>query len=187
MTSGDRVVATVHISGEVETGRALLRSGAREGDTILVTGTPGDAAAGLALLQRGDTGSYLAQRFLRPTPRVDIGMQLAAHASAAIDVSDGLLGDLNKMLQASGVGGVIDIERVPLSPELQAHCDQRQQRQYALTGGDDYELCFTARAPQLPDIRGATAIGRVTAEPGLQCRIDGTIVDIDDSGYRHFT
>ena len=186
MTSGDQVVATVHISGEVETGRALLRSGAGDGDTIFVTGTLGDAAAGLALLQGGDDDSYLAQRFLRPTARVDTGMQLATCASAAIDISDGLLGDLKKLLQASDVGAVIDVERVPLSRELQSRFDVRQQRQFALTGGDDYELCFTASTPQLPGVEGITAIGRITAEPGLQCRIGGAIVDVDDSGYRHF-
>ncbi|MBT8087774.1 MAG: thiamine-phosphate kinase [Gammaproteobacteria bacterium] len=186
MTSGEQVVATVHMTGEVETGRAVLRSGARAGDTIFVTGTLGDAAAGLTLLQQGDVDNDLARRFLRPTARIDTGRLLAGRVSAAIDVSDGLLGDLKKLLQASNVGGVVDIERVPLSTELQSRFDVARQRQFALTGGDDYELCFTAGESPLPGISGITAIGRITAEPGLQCRVGGTIVDIDDSGYRHF-
>ncbi|MBT8091974.1 MAG: thiamine-phosphate kinase [Gammaproteobacteria bacterium] len=186
MTSGEQVVATVHLSGEVEPGQALLRSGAAAGDTIFVTGTLGDAAAGLVLLEGGDADNFLARRFLRPTARIDTGRQLAGRASAAIDVSDGLLGDLKKLLQASDVGAVVDVERVPLSRELRAHAEVARQRQFALTGGDDYELCFTAREPRLPGISGITAIGRITAEPGLQCRIGGAIVAIDDSGYRHF-
>ncbi len=186
MTGGEQLVATVHLTGEVEPGRALLRSGAQVGDTIFVTGTLGDAAAGLALLERGDADHYLARRFLRPTARVDAGRQLAGHATAAIDVSDGLLGDLTKLLQASDVGAVVDIERVPLSAELQSAFDLSKQRQFALTGGDDYELCFTAGEAPLPDVGGITAIGRVTEGAGLQCRLGGAIVDIDDSGYRHF-
>lgn len=186
MTSGEQVVATVHVSGEIESGRALLRSGAAAGDTIFVTGTFGDAAAGLTLLQHGEADSFLARRFLRPTARVATGRQLAGRASAAIDVSDGLLGDLQKLLQASGVGAVVDIDQVPLSSELRSRFDTAGQRQFALTGGDDYELCFTAAAARLPDVGGITAIGRITADTGLECRAGGTIVDIDDSGYRHF-
>jgi len=185
-TSGDAVVATVHVTGEVESGKALLRSGARVGDTIFVTGTLGDAAAGLELLGRGERDSVLAHRFLRPTARIGTGQQLVGRANAAIDVSDGLVGDLKKLLDASRVGGELDIDRVPLSDALKAGFDVPQRTLYALNGGDDYELCFTARPDRVEGIADITAIGKVTGEPGLTCRENGVIVDWDDSGYRHF-
>ena len=183
-TNGPAVTVTVTITGEVEHGEALLRSGARAGDGIYVTGTLGDAAAGLELLQRGDEDDVLVQRFLRPTPRIEIGRSLVGKASAAIDVSDGLAGDLNKLLLASDVGGEIDIEKLPLSASLRERFDSAQQ--LALTGGDDYELCFTARPNAVATISGVTRIGTVSRAAGLVCRLHGDIVEIDDSGYRHF-
>lgn len=185
-TSGDAVVATVHMTGDVDPDRALRRSGARVGDRVFVTGTVGDAAAGLQLLTRGESDDFLLRRFWRPTARVHTGMRLAGHATAAIDVSDGLLGDLKKLLEASGVGALIDIERVPLSTAMRSRFDIDAQRHFALTGGDDYELCFTAGDAPLPADVAATAIGTITATGELQCRCDGAIVDFDDSGYRHF-
>ncbi len=185
-TSGRSVVATVHISGEVEAGRALLRSGAQPGDSVFVSGTFGDAAGSLALVSRGDNDVELSRRFCRPSPRLAIGRQLVGLASAAIDVSDGLLGDLRKLLEASGVGAQIDVDKVPLSAALRARFDADEQRRLALTGGDDYELCFTGAEEALAGLDGVTAIGRITAAAGLECRLDGAIVDVDDSGYRHF-
>lgn len=186
MTRGDAVVATVHVTGEVERGGALLRSGARAGDTIFVTGTVGDAAAGLELIRRGEADEFLVGRFLRPSARIETGRSLVGSASAVIDVSDGLVGDLRKLLDASGVGGELDIESVPLSDALRSGFDRAERMRFALLGGDDYELCFTARASEVDDIEGATAIGRVVGEEGLVCRSNGVIVDVDDSGYRHF-
>mgnify|MGYP001824927827 FL=1 len=184
-TSGEQLVATVHVTADVETGQALLRSGARIGDTIYVTGTLGDAAAGLLLLARGEHDEYLVTRFLRPSARIETGRRLLGRASAAIDVSDGLAGDLGKLLQASGVGGTIDIERLPLSVALEARFDEAERHRLAVTGGDDYELCFTAEATDVEDIDGITAIGTVLDGSGLQCRNRGVIVEYDDSGYRH--
>lgn len=185
-TSGPTMTVTVTISGEVEKGAALLRSGAKPGDAIFVTGTVGDAAAGLALLQRHDVDEFLVQRFLRPTPRVETGRRLIGKASAAIDISDGLLGDLKKLLLASGVGGEIDISKLPISDALREKFDLAQQRRYALTGGDDYELCFTADPGAVKNIPGITQIGTVSGSAGLVCRLHDDIVDVDDSGYRHF-
>lgn len=185
-TSGPVVTVTVTITGEVEKGAALLRSGAKVGDTIFVTGTVGDASAGLALLQQREPNAFLVQRFLRPTARVETGRNLLGKASAAIDISDGLLGDLRKLLSASGVGGEIDIEKLPLSDALRERFGDDERRHYGLTGGDDYELCFTAPADAVRDIAGITAIGTVTASKRLECRLHDTIVEVDDSGYRHF-
>lgn len=185
-TSGEAVVATVHITGDVEEGGALLRSGARTGDTIFVTGTVGDAAAGLELLGRGERDDFLIRRFLRPRARIETGLSLVGRASAVIDVSDGLIGDLKKLLDASGVGGELDIERVPISDAVRSHFDEARQTHFALTGGDDYELCFTARPDMVGHIADLTAIGNVAGEQGLVCRRNGVIVDYDDSGYRHF-
>ena len=184
-TRGDAVVTSVHITGEVEPGKALLRSGARVGDTVFVSGTLGDAAAGLSLLEQRQYDDFLARRFLRPTARVELGRQLSGRASGAIDVSDGLVGDLRKMLDASGVGADIDIDRLPLSRELRERFGDAAA-DFALTGGDDYELCFTADADAVAGIAGITPIGRVVGGNDLVCRRGGEIVEIDDSGYRHF-
>lgn len=184
-TQGDAVVTSVHITGEVEPGRALLRSGARVGDTVYVSGTLGDAAAGLALCEQLGPQDELVRRFLRPAARVNLGRRLAGRASAAIDVSDGLVGDLRKMLDASGVGAEIDADKLPLSQPLRERYGDKAI-ELALTGGDDYELCFTADPEAVADIDGITAIGGIVAGGDLVCRQDGSIVEVDDSGYRHF-
>ena len=185
-TRGDSVVVTIAMSGEVEKGCALLRSGATPGDTIFVTGTPGDAAAGLALLQQREANEYLVGRFLRPTPRLETGRKLVGKASAVIDISDGLVGDLGKLLRASGAGAEISIDRLPLSDALRARFDVDKQRRFALTGGDDYELCFAANADSVVELAGITAIGKVTESTALLCLLNGDVVEVDDSGYRHF-
>ena len=185
-TSGASVVATVHMSGEVSVGGALLRSGATVGDTIFVSGTCGDAAAGLELLKRGIRDEVLARRFFRPCARVELGAQLAGRASAVIDVSDGLVGDLRKLLESSAVGAEIDVDRVPISAALAQRFDSDDALQYALTGGDDYELCFSAARDAVAGVDDITAIGTVVAGADLVCRRDGEIVEFDDRGYRHF-
>ncbi|MGI9235596.1 MAG: thiamine-phosphate kinase [Woeseiaceae bacterium] len=184
-TRGDQLVATVHMTADVERGQALLRSGAVVGDSIFVTGTVGDAAAGLALLGRGEHDDFLVGRFLRPAARIEIGRRLVGRASAAIDVSDGLIGDLRKLLAASGVGGELHIDRVPLSAKITALCDEEERTRLALSGGDDYELCFTANADSVKGIENVTTIGKVISGGGLVCRNQGVVVEYDDSGYRH--
>jgi thiamine-monophosphate kinase len=183
-TSGKVIVATVHMTGVVEEGAALLRSGANVGDTVFVTGTVGDAAAGLALLRDGEREEYLQRRFLRPRARVAKGRELIGQASAAIDLSDGLVGDLRKLLDASGVGADIDIECIPTSETLRQRFAAEEALEFALTGGDDYELLFTG--PADIDIDDATPIGMVTAGTDLRCRLNGELVEVNDAGYRHF-
>ena len=188
MTRGDRCIVTVQINGEVDTGCAIQRAGASGGDTIFVTGCMGDAAAGLERLSQGHYDDYLAGRFLRPTARVAYGQGLVGTATAAIDLSDGLYADLKKMLTASDVGAEINLHSLPISTALQANFNREEQRRFALSGGDDYELCFTAAQDGLPDAGDVrvTAIGRVTDSQQVVCLDEGVVVPFDDSGYRHF-
>ncbi len=187
-TSSDRVVVTVQVTGEIKPGEAITRRGAMSGHGIYVTGTLGDAAAGLDGLQHGRPVRQLVDRFVRPAARVGYGQALVGVASAAIDISDGLVGDLGRLLDASGVGAEIDIDALPLSDALKHYCGAEQQRQFALAGGDDYELCFTTPGtPPDPGVMPLTRIGTVVESPGLVARLGGVEIDIRDSGYRHFS
>jgi len=185
-TAGPLAVVTVSMTGDVPRGAALLRSTAQPGDAIYVTGTFGVSAAGLGLLLRGGPGDLLVQRFLRPTARIGSGETLVGKATAAIDVSDGLAGDLAKLLAASGVGGELQVDRLPISDALLAAGSTEQQFKWALCGGDDYELCFTAKEGAMANFAGITRIGQVTASGYLKCTLNGDVVEINDSGYRHF-
>ena len=186
-TSAPQVVATVQVSGDVPEGQALLRSGARAGETIYVTGTVGDAAAGLDGLMHGRPVKELVNRFARPTARVGYGQKLLGVASSAIDLSDGLYGDLKKLAFASGVGAEIDLRQLPVSDALADNYAPERVLSLALGGGDDYELLFTSSRP-LPDpgIMQVTAIGTVTESRDLVLRLGDEVVPYDDSGYRHF-
>lgn len=187
-TKGSQLVTSIQMSGDLAPGTALYRSGAKAGDTIYVTGTLGDAAAGLSRLSEGPCRHYLARRFARPTARVAVGSALAGIAHAAIDVSDGLVADLAKVLEASRAGAELELHHLPLSQELLDAVGREQALQHAMGGGDDYELCFTLPESLLPaDIASeVTAIGRITAETGLVCRDGDSVVPFDDTGYRHF-
>ena len=187
-TKGSQLVVSVQMEGDLEPGTAVYRSGAKPGDAVFVTGTVGDAAAGLSRFSEARVDDYLKRRFARPTARIRVGRALAGVAHSAIDVSDGLAGDLRKILEASGAGAELDLQRLPLSQELLAAVGRERALQYAMGGGDDYELCFTLPETELPAaIAGeVTAIGRVTSEPGLVCRDGDSVVDVDDAGYRHF-
>lgn len=187
-TTGKTLVVSVQIIADVAAGKAIKRSGARPGDHIYVTGTVGDAAAGLELVASSESHPYLSARFLRPDARIEFGQALVGVATAAIDVSDGLFADLGKLLAASGVGGNLDIETLPLSSELCAAFDLETRRRFALSGGDDYELCFTVGPDStLPATdTPATRIGTVVAGEQLTCCLDGTLVPYVDSGYLHF-
>ena len=162
-TSGPLCI-TVQLVGFVPQGLGLRRSGAQVGDDIYVSGTLGDAAAGLQ-----GASSVLRERFEFPHPRVALGQKLRTRASAAMDVSDGLLADLSKLAAASGVVAEIEITDLPLSPELTRVCDPASAIAYALTGGDDYELLFTLSPAQRDDLTGLAGdtpvqrIGRVVA------------------------
>lgn len=197
-TSGPLCV-TVQILGFAPAGQALRRSGGRPGDRLFVSGTPGDAAAGLAVEQgRLDPPSsavaYLRERFLFPTPRLALGERLLRHASACIDVSDGLLGDAGKLAQASGCGVELALEDLPVSTPLVVAVGDERARELALTGGDDYELCFTVPAHRVPDLYrdlppgewGYRLIGTLREGPGARVTRQGQPLDLQHTGYDHF-
>ena len=189
--------------GEVPAGRFVPRTGAQAGDVLLVSGTIGDAALGLHQRLGRETplpretveAAHLIDRYLHPRPRLALANALRAHARAAMDVSDGLVGDCAKMLRASGVGGMIDIRAVPLSPSARlAVAREVRWLEMALTGGDDYEILCSA-APQAVAPLQAMAqaagvplavIGRVEAEPGLRCRDGEAEIAFGRGSFSHF-
>jgi len=145
-TAGSELVVTVQLLGHVADNAWLARSGCKPGDRVYVSGTPGDAAAGLTSLQHGDPADDLAQRFLRPEARVQLGRAVAGLASAAIDVSDGLCADLGRLLLASGCGASIEQQQLPLSPALLDHCGKQAAIEFALTGGGGHQLLMSVAA-----------------------------------------
>ncbi|EBU3309310.1 thiamine-phosphate kinase [Salmonella enterica] len=192
---------TLGIHGYIPAGRALKRAGAKPGDWIYITGTPGDSAAGLAVLQNRllvseeTDAHYFIKRHLRPTPRILHGQALRDIASAAIDISDGLISDLGHIVKASGCGAKVDVDALPKSAAMMRHVDAGQALRWTLSGGEDYELCFTV--PELN--RGAldvaigqlgvpfTCIGQMSADvEGLSFVRDGMPVTFDWKGYDHF-
>ena len=155
--------------GLVEPGRALRRDGARVGDEVWVTGTLGDAAGGLALLDR-EAVPALRARLDRPTPRVAAGRALVGIATACVDVSDGLLADLGHVCARSHVAAHIDVDALPASAALREAFGEADRIALQASGGDDYELCFTAPADAGADI------GAVSAQLGLRFTRIGRIV-----------
>jgi thiamine-monophosphate kinase len=210
LLGGDTVKArgpltlSVTAVGQVPAGRMVLRTTAKAGDVICVTGTIGDAALGLRLRSAPawaeglspEERAHLADRYLHPRPRHRLAATLRSHASAAMDVSDGLAGDLAKMMRASGVGALIEADRVPLSgaaaKAVQASPDLLD---LALTGGDDYEILCTVPEKNLDSFRkeadrvGITlsVIGRVVSGHDLPVfRINGLERRYDVGSYQHF-
>jgi thiamine-monophosphate kinase len=197
-TSGPLCVS-IQILGHVARSTALLRSRGRPGDHVFVSGTPGDAAAGLAIEQgklpaASDPNGYLRQRFLYPSPRLALGDCLRNHATACIDVSDGLLGDAGKLAHASGCGVEIAFANVPVSEALVSAVGDQRARELALTGGDDYELCFTVSPSDVPRLRhnlpperwGYCCIGTLREASGSVVTNNGNVIEFSHSGYDHF-
>jgi thiamine-monophosphate kinase len=198
-TTRGPLCVTVALLGHVPHGTALTRSGARVGDALFVSGTLGDAAAGLALEQgrltaAADARAYLRERFLLPTPRLALGERLRGHASGCIDVSDGLLADAGKLASASRAGAQLAYDAVPLSEPLQTTLGEERARQLAFTGGDDYELCFAVHAENVarlltelpPERWGYTRIGVLCESAGASVMRDGTVMEFSHCGYEHF-
>jgi thiamine-monophosphate kinase len=178
---------TVQVMGSLPRQQALLREGAQVGDAVYVSGTLGDAAGALAFLQdewqpAPDHAQYLHHRLNRPRARIDLGRELLGHATAAIDISDGLLADAGHLAAASGVRIRIDPALLPLSPALSSHHCNDTVLRWALTGGDDYELCFCLPSDQKPPA-GCIRIGAVEIGEGVDC---GIKIDFP-TGYQHFS
>ncbi len=187
------VSLSLTILGTVAPGRALRRSGARPGDALYVSGTIGDGALGL-LAARGeiaDPGGVLADRYRLPRPRLELGRAVVGLASAAMDVSDGLVQDLGHLCAASGVAARIEAERVPLSPPAAA----AGRLELCLTGGDDYELILAvppdredalARAADAAGVP-VTRIGQLRAGPPVvTVLLAGVPMPLERAGWDHF-
>jgi len=196
-TTRGPLTVSVTLAGTVPEGLALRRSGARAGDDLWVSGTPGDAAAGLAILEgrlpaQGRAREALLARFQLPQARVALGIALRGVATACIDVSDGLAGDLAKLCAASGTGADVESRELPLSAGLCSVATREARLAYALGGGDDYELLFTAPPAARARIAALDAgvvlkrIGAVSEAPGV--RIDGAPPGREAGhGFDHFT
>lgn len=169
LTTGGELSITTTVVGHAPPS-PLTRAGARAGDALFVTGTLGGAALGLALLEAGRREpAMIVARYMRPSARVHEGARLVGVATAAIDVSDGLLLDLERLCEASGVGATLRAAAIPREPGLDTHAPPvgRDALTLALTGGDDYELLFTA-PPTVALSIAATRIGEVVAAPGVR-------------------
>ena len=190
----------VQIMGEVPNGRALRRDGAKVGDDVWVSGHLGDAAAAVAhrkgdLRLRGSLLAHCIARLDRPTPRVALGRMLAGVANSAIDISDGLIADLGHICERSGVGAAIEFAAVPCSAELMPLRGQTLVTKAILSGGDDYELCFTAlagRKSQIEALSGQsglalTRIGKIVAGNDVVVKDEaGKPMTAKDGGFDHF-
>lgn len=190
----------VTIMGEVPAEQALRRSGAQPGDEVWVSGRLGDAALALAHLQGRivlSAAEYAAcaPALHQPQPRIALGLALRGLANCAIDISDGLLADLGHILDAAQLAARLDFSALPVSPVLRGHLQQPPARLCALSGGDDYELCFTAPSARHAELLGISArlalplarIGTIVA--GRGCFVHdaaGDPIDIEATGYDHF-
>lgn len=192
---------SVTIVGEVPAGQAITRTGARAGNELWISGQPGLAALGLAALH-GEVALDAAGRarcvdaLQRPQPRVELGLQLRGIATAMLDVSDGLLGDLAHILEASAVGAIVDAAALPLDALRATGANAAIARRCLLSGGDDYELLFAAPASARPALTELSTslglplhrIGQITGQAGV-CLLrepDGTLAPAGASGYDHF-
>lgn len=195
-TRRNEILINVTVAGEIPAGRAALRSGARAGDIIYVSGRLGEAELGLRLLKRSkgpaDRNNPLIKKHLYPEPRLALGRWLASKGlvTAMMDLSDGLSSDLLRLCRASGVGARIELASLPIA-EIQGH--SLDAAELALEGGDDYEMLFTvpgAKAARVPGSLGGvklTPIGRITGEPqGRVLRQDGRTERLKAGGWDPF-
>lgn len=190
---------SVQVMGATPTGKALLRSGANVGDQLFVTGSLGDSVGGLQCLlgklkTDEQSAHQLKKAYWKPEPRLSLGQQLRDKASACIDVSDGLLADLEHICKASGVCAVVDSARIPLSAALLASVPTRQALEWALTGGDDYQLCFTVSGDEAEKLKQAarnrlidvSCIGEIIAGEGIIEASSRSPFQFKKAGFNHF-
>lgn len=207
-TTRGPLTISVQVLGLVEQGTALRRSGGRPGDLVVVTGTLGDAGAGLAIARDGgatllptaadpgnrDWAAQLRARFEFPAPRVEFGRAARGVASAAMDLSDGLAGDLPKLARAGGVAAHVEVNRLPLSPALLRLASRSQALDWAVSAGDDYELLMTvprAAYAHLHDLAHGCAlplsvIGELREGHDVTWSMDGADISARMTGFDHF-
>ncbi len=189
-TTSGPLTLTVQALGLVPRGRALLRSTAKPGDFIYMTGRLGDAGLGLKIAQGYGCGNPDAAltRFNAPEPQIEEGLALLGIASACIDISDGLAGDLGHILEQSGVGACLDWEALPLSDEVLAYIEETGDWMLPLIAGDDYQLCFTVSAEKAEQLTiDCKKIGMIESEQGLRLNKSGTIQSFKVKGFEHFS
>jgi thiamine-monophosphate kinase len=199
-TTRGPLTVSVQILGHVPRGSALRRGGARAGDLLAVTGTLGDGGAGLAFVSAAAVANSptaaleLIRRFDYPTPRVAFGLAARGIASAAMDVSDGLMGDLPKLAHASGLAAHVAVERLPLSEAMRAAVPYVQARDWALAAGDDYELLLAVPPARFGELEAAadrlnlrlTSIGEFHAGSGVTWSLNGSDFQPGVRGWDHF-
>ena len=185
-TQSPHLTISVTALGWIETGQAVTRSGAQVGDYVCVSGQVGDAAYALQHL-----GHPLQKRLDYPTPRCQLGQKLKGLASSMIDISDGLAQDLGHILKASHVGATLDLDQLPIDAALKK-LQQEKQWQYALAGGDDYELCFTISSQNYEKLLqqqldvDITKIGQIIQQQDLTFMQNGVDHSLQFHGYQHF-
>jgi len=201
-TTSGPLTLTLSLVGEVPVGEALTRSGAGSGDSVFVTGYLGDGAAALELIindyEDHTDSDRLLRRFYCPEPQIQAGLKLRSIASACIDISDGLMADLGHICKASGVTAVIQTEQLPIAAEILER-SPLDALEWALCGGDDYQLCFTVAADQLAKVEALIDLGELdarrigTIKPGDQSIITVSVIDKNNTlltvvkpGYNHF-
>ncbi|MFT5690739.1 MAG: thiamine-monophosphate kinase [Oceanicoccus sp.] len=204
-TTKGPLTITIQVHGTVAENTDLRRSGARVGDKIYVSGSLGDAAVALDIMLgrlcvEDDQRRFFYNRFYRPQARIGLGRSLVRIASSAIDVSDGLLADLGHIATSSEVSAIIYTDKIPFSAEFRDliqnnKIDRKKAEYHALTGGDDYELCFTvpvkwqAELTKCAELSGVliTEVGTIVSGNGVEClNAMGQSVEFDTKGYQHF-
>jgi thiamine-monophosphate kinase len=199
-TTAGPLTISIQVLGHVTRGSGLRRGGAQPGDLVVVTGTLGDAGAGLRLVldqvstDDRNVADELIRRFEYPTPRVQFGCMARGIANAAMDLSDGLAGDLPKLATVSGLAAHIDVGRLPLSQALRSLVPLERAREWALSAGDDYELLVTVTPARVDDLRAAasrlnltlTVIGEMHRGTGVSWTLNGLDFQAPAHGYDHF-
>jgi len=198
-TTRGPLAINLQVHGSIEPEMAMLRSQARVGDIVCVTGNVGDGAAALAVIKKelevGKSAfAYLMAAYYTPKPRLREGKMLSKVSRCAIDVSDGLLADLKHICKASGVGAVIEAERLPISEPVRKLVEPDVALAWALTGGDDYELCFTVSPEHIAHLEEMkvkhkldfTPIGEIVRGDQCVCLSEGRVVECEVTGYKHF-
>jgi thiamine-monophosphate kinase len=199
LVGGDTCSGSLSISvtaiGQIDPGKALARKGAIPGDLIVVSGTLGDAALALSELSKNQIPDETClQALYRPLPRVALGSSLVGKASSCIDISDGLLADLGHIVEASACGAVLELGKLPASAALK-RCETEAKWAMQLSGGEDYELCFSIPATREHELQTLeqnaglvlSVIGRIVEGRGVVCmKPDGKLFEPEKTGYQHF-